>query len=343
MTSFKDSPEREELKYYCPQCDSYYDMAGKNFLCNCGGFFQLNKKSSDLTTELSLGEVKTPVYHHKHQGYQVAFKLDYYQPTGSFKDRGARLMLGLLKEQGVKEIIEDSSGNAGAAIAAYAAAADIDCEIFLPEDTSSSKVRQISAYGAKIRPIAGDRQKVMQRVQREAKKKVYASHIYNPLFIAGVSSLAEEILADFGEPGTLFLPAGNGSLLLGVAEGLEERGVNTKIIAVQSKKCAPLYRLFKQKALDISKLTTDTVASGIAIPAPPRLTQMKEVVEKFQGEVVVVDEQEIIAAREYLGREGIYIESTAAVAWAGMKKFCQQNNSIPEPVVIPLTGSGLKE
>ena len=86
-------------------------------------------------------------------GNRALVKIDYLFPTGSYKDRGATVLMSKMKEWGVQKVVEDSSGNAGSAVAAYCAKAGIGCEIYVPQNTSSEKTVQIQAYGATLRKV----------------------------------------------------------------------------------------------------------------------------------------------------------------------------------------------
>jgi threonine synthase len=135
------------MHFCCSVCEKDYPVEGLHYQCKCGGLFKLHKEREEkITAAVSLGEVKIPIVKRNLQGREVYLKLDYMQPTGSFKDRGAFAMVHKLKELGIKEVVEDSSGNAGAAFAGYCAAAGIKCNIYLPESTSPGKIKQIKAY-----------------------------------------------------------------------------------------------------------------------------------------------------------------------------------------------------
>ena len=109
-------------------------------------------------TPISLGEGCTPLRKVEIDGNSVHFKLEWFNPTCSFKDRGTSVMLSLLKQQGVTEVLEDSSGNGGASVAAYAAAGDLKATIMAPDSTSPAKTVQMKAHGAAVELIPGSRQ-----------------------------------------------------------------------------------------------------------------------------------------------------------------------------------------
>ncbi len=223
-------------------------------------------------------------------------------PTGSYKDRGASVLVSKIKELGIKEVVEDSSGNAGCAIAAYCARAKIKCEIFVPQDTSPAKLAQIQAYGAKLRLIPGSRKDTAQATLKTAEKIYYASHSWNPFFFQGTKTLAFEICEqlDWQSPEVVILPVGNGTLLLGCFLGfkdLQQAGIIDKLprlIGIQAANCAPLYLARREESTDIPFIMEkETLAEGIAIAAPVRGKQILQVIEETAGDIMVVAEEEI--------------------------------------------------
>src|SRR6185437_544482 len=106
---------------------------------------------------ITLGEGCTPLIPHRLAGAKVLLKCEWMMPTGSFKDRGASVMLSLLREQGIDSVLEDSSGNGGAAVSAYAAAGGLHATIMAPESTSPAKTVAMRAHGAAVELIPGDR------------------------------------------------------------------------------------------------------------------------------------------------------------------------------------------
>ncbi|WP_331445528.1 pyridoxal-phosphate dependent enzyme [Natranaerobius thermophilus] len=283
----------------------------------------------------------------------MKLKLDHLMPTGSFKDRGAKVLISALKKLGIEEVVEDSSGNAGAAIAAYCAAAGIDCQIYVPESASGSKLKQIQAYGAEVVKVPGDRDDTSRAVKKACKNNYYASHIYNPLFFEGTKTIAHEIYQQIGIPKTMVIPAGNGTLLLGVYKGFYELGNLPKIIAVQSERCAPLTQESDDTTVSASSNPTgDTIAKGIAAKNPPRKLEMLKAISDSRGQVLTVSEDEIKSSRQALWNKGIFVETTAAVAVAGAIKLFDATSSFEstgtlktdmQDVLVPLTGTGLKE
>lgn len=278
-------------------------------------------------------------------GKKVLLKQDHLFPSGSYKDRGATVLISKAKELGITKVVEDSSGNAGAAIAAYCAKATIQCHIYVPEKTSPGKITQIEQYGAKLYKIPGSREQTAQAALNKAKTTYYASHYWNPYFFHGTKTFLFEVIEqlDWTIPDFLILPVGNGTLLYGAFIGLQEleqeKIIDTfpKIIGVQAEHCAPLACAWKSRS--VQKKYKKTIAEGIAIENPIRAKNIIDAVEQTNGDIITVSENEILDALQYTTRKGYFIEPTSAVAIAGFKKMSTMKNN---QVVIPLTGHGLK-
>lgn len=305
---------------------------------------------------VSLGEGGTPlVQGFSHLPAKVFLKLEFLNPTGSFKDRGAAVMVSVLKALGAKRLADDSSGNAGAALAAYAARAGLRATLFVPAYASGPKLRQIEAYGAELVRVPGPRPAAKEEAVRACTKDpelVYASHNLSPYFVAGLMTLAFEIAEDLGwqAPDHVVVPVGGGGLLLGLFYGfriLFERGWVEKIPrihAAQAEACAPVVRAL---ALGLSAPAEieprETIAEGVRIPSPERGREILAALRQAQGTGVTVSECEILSAQKELSRVGFYVEPTAAVAPAALPKLLEAGVIRPgETVVVPLTGFGLK-
>jgi threonine synthase len=283
-------------------------------------------------------------------GRPVWVKQEQLFSTGSYKDRGASLLISKVRELGVREVVEDSSGNAGAAIAAYCARAGIACAIYVPAHTSPAKLAQIAAYGATLHPVAGSREDVAAAALEAARHSYYASHSWNPFFLHGTKTFAYEVCEQLGwrAPDAVVLPVGNGTLLLGAAIGfreLRESGIidrMPRLIGVQAARCAPLARAFGGSEGMVEGVeSAQTMAEGIAIAQPVRGTQILEAVRETGGLFCTVTEEEIGAALADMGRRGFYIEPTAAAAIAGVRKLRAELAAVAT-VVTAFTGHGLK-
>lgn len=299
---------------------------------------------------VTLVEGFTPLIPLNFLGKKVWIKQEHLFPTGSYKDRGASVLISTIKELGINEVVEDSSGNAGCAIAAYCARGKIKCEIFVPQDTSPAKLAQIQAYGAKVHLIPGSREDTAQAILKAAEKIYYASHSWNPFFFQGTKTMAFEICEQLGwqAPDVVILPVGNGTLLLGCFLGfkdLHQAGIIDKIprlIGIQAASCAPLFWAWRKNSADIPFITKkETLAEGIAIAAPVRGRQILLAIKETSGDIMIVEEEEIKKALIDVSCRGFYIEPTAAATIAGVHKYVPQSPP-GETIVSVFTGHGLK-
>jgi threonine synthase len=297
-----------------------------------------------------MNEGFTPLEETGFNGYRVLLKIDYLFPTGSYKDRGATVLISKMKEWGIGKVVEDSSGNAGSAIAAYCAKAGIECKIYVPHTASPGKLVQIQAYGATLKKVEGSRERTAEKAMEAASKIPYASHCWNPFFLHGTKTFAFEVWEqmDWKTPDTLVLPIGHGTLFLGTILGfkeLKEAGMIKRIpkmVGIQSASCAPLYQAFKEGWRETRPIEKkETLAEGIAIAEPIRGRQILEVIRETGGEVLVVTEKEIKEALKEMGRKGHFIEPTSAATIAGLKKYLRRKRR-KETVISTLTGMGLK-
>jgi threonine synthase len=298
---------------------------------------------------VSFQEGFTPLLWIDFEGKKVGIKQEQLFSTGSYKDRGATVLMSKIKELGIQKIIQDSSGNAGCAIAAYAAAANIHCTIYLQKDTSPAKIAQMQAYGASIEYINGTREDVAKAAFIVAQQTYYASHSWNPFFFEGTKTFAYEVCEQLGwkAPDSIVLPAGNGTLIMGCYIGfmdLLKVGIITKmpkLIAIQSEWCAPLAKAFKQGETDAEIVKTGiTLAEGIAIAQPIRGSQILDNVRQSKGNFITVTESEIKAAWKICAQKGFYIEPTSAATIAGLLKYME---GYPHENIVSLfSGHGLK-
>ena len=306
----------------------------------------------------SLGEGNTPTVNLTNTSalldVNLLAKNESQNPTGSFKDRGTSILISCLLKFGIKEIVEDSSGNAGSSISAYSAAAGIKAHIFAPETAPPPKISQIKVYGATHHSTPGSRDKVTESARKYAVKHnlIYASHNLSPYFIEGTKSFGYELLSDTSHtfPTDIVIPVGNGSLYIGVYKAMTEL-ISYKLITqlprmhfIQAESVKPIASaVYNQKWNN--KMVLQTKAGGIAVGSPPRLNQVINIMKVSGGECDTVHEEEITNWQLELARtEGIYCEPTSAAAFAGTSKMIKSGKIRKgSTVLVPITGSGLKD
>jgi len=301
---------------------------------------------------ITLGEGTTPLLRRTLHGAVAYLKCEWIMPTGSFKDRGASVMLSLLREQGVTAVLEDSSGNGGAAISAYAAAGGLAATIMAPASTSPAKLVQMRAHGATLELVPGTRQDTADAAVRRSENIFYASHNWHPFFLQGTKTLAYELWEDleFRAPDNVITPCGAGSNVLGCEIGfaeLQRAGeIETlpRIFAVQPAHCAPIAAAFLAGAgAPVPCDIQPTIAEGTAIAQPIRLREVLGVLRETGGGAVTLTEQEIAEAMFSLARIGLYVEPTGAQAVGAFVKLLAAGTIAREQTtVLVLTGSGLK-
>jgi threonine synthase len=298
---------------------------------------------------ITLGEGNTPLVSAPVFGQDVYFKLEYANPSGSFKDRGTAVLASYMLSRKVKAAIEDSSGNAGASFAAYAARAGIKAKVYVPDYASGPKRAQIEASGAELVRILGPRSATAEAVVKASEKDglPYASHAYLPHGLVGIATIAYELGEQMDEPpGTVIAPVGHGSLLLGLARGfaaLRRAGIIDAVpflAGVQAHNCAPLWAV-SQMGPDGLRLMGEgeTLAEGVRVSRPLRGDALLKVMSGSGGQFVTVQEEEIIPGRDQLAQLGFYVEPTSAIVWNALAQVIE---TVPKPVAVILTGSGLK-
>lgn len=348
----------EGLPYRCPSCGGLFDYTNSWTFEPTAvdparpGIFRYQRVLG-LPPEagpVSLGEGDTPLVWARAFGREVAFKCEFLNPTGSFKDRGSAVIAAWLKARRVEEAVEDSSGNAGASFAAYAARAGLRARIFIPASASGPKRAHIAACGADLVPVPGSRADVSEAVRRVADGGiVYASHAALPFNLPGYATAAYEIFAQLGGrmPGAVIVPVGQGGLLVGLWRGFEalrvanvERIELPKMVGVQARACAPLWVRFRygEEAL-VQAAENLTLAEGVRVSRPLRGEAVLAAVTDSGGSLFAVDEADILPGRDALARLGFYVEPTSALVWSALK---QAMASLPDPIVVILTGSGYK-
>lgn len=368
-------PSQDNLfTWGCPECGKHYPWESRPLHCTCDQPLEvaitptfnrelIDQRDTSLwryhamlapsnVKRVTLGEGWTPLITIKALGRDICLKLENLNPTGSFKDRGASIMVSVLKAQGVSRVHDDSSGNAGAALAAYAAQAGMMAQLFCPETVSPHKLAQISLYGAKLTTVAGPRVAATQAAQQATPdgESIYASHVYNPFAVLAYKSIAYEMWEQLGYrvPDIVIMPVGHGAQLLGAARGFQdllETGTIEhlpRLVAVQAQVCAPLWRQWQYgNDPNIRFAEHPTLAEGVGIINPIRSKQVLRAIRSSGGEIVAVSEADIQLGVQELARHGILAEPTSATVWPALKQIAARS---PDniTIVLSITGSGLK-
>ncbi len=365
------------MDFVCSECGKRYERDERIYKCECGGVLKLEGKDVSFPLDkikqrepsiwryreaipidsdkdiVTLGEGFTPLVPVKINDIEVLAKLDFLFPTGSFKDRGSSVMISHVKGTGIRNIIEDSSGNAGASVSAYSAKAGISCEIFCPAYASEGKLAQIRLYGAKLTKVKGTREDAEKAVLKKAEEVYYASHHINPYFLEGTKTLAFEIAEQLGwkSPDSVICPCGNGGIYLGLFIGfkemIEQGVVNSmpRLFGVQSFACPPLYEAYKHSkdTPDPFTQTEKTIAEGVCLAKPSKGKAILRALKESKGAMGIVSDEEVIEGLKILSSQGIFVEPTSAIVVKALEKFVK-NGFVKkdEETVLVLSGSGLK-
>jgi threonine synthase len=316
-------------------------------------FMPLNNYSSFV----SLKEGATPLIKSRRIGadlnIDLYFKLESQNPTGSFKDRGSALELTIAKEFGAKGIVVASTGNMAASCSCYAAAAQIPCFVFVPEDTPPSKLCQAISYGGRIVQVKGsynDAAALAEKIALELGFYLAGDYAFR---VEGQKTAAFEIIDQlyFNPPEAVLVPIGCGTNLAGYAKGFKEYlalGVIDRVprlFGVQAEGAASVVKAFQRSSRDVEALDKlDTICSAISVKNPLDGMKALDAIYSTNGEAVAVSDKETLEAQFLLSREeGLFVEASCATAIAALIKQCRSGAFVQKRVVCVLTGSGLKD
>lgn len=304
-----------------------------------------------ISNIVSIEEGSTPLIKSKHlsnKNRKVWFKYEGLNPSGSFKDRGTTLEVSKAVELGAKQVCCASTGNMGASVSAYCAKAGLNCKIFLPNDASGPKVKQIRIHGATIVRVNGDYNKAADECEKYSKETgsyLMGDYAYRG---EGEKSIGFEIAdqMDWNVPDYIICPMGNGTLIYAVWDAfndLKKVGLVKKLpkmIGIQAKRCSPIYNAFKNKKKTIKPVKKPkTIASAIECGDPLDGLKALEAIRKSKGSAEIVSDKEMLETIKLLARrEGIYAEPAGAASTAGLLKL-----KLKGTIVCIISGHGLKD
>src|SRR5690348_6642286 len=342
------------IELECSACGKKYDAEMEQHLCTCGkpllARYDLRHAAETLTLQtlkdrprnlwryaevlpsdppVSLGEGMTPLVHAKRLGAgmpcgtghleNLYVKDEGLNPTGSFKARGMTAAVTRAKRLGMKALAAPTAGNAGGALAAYAAAAGIPAVIVMPADTPSANVMECQAFGAKVVKLNGlisDCGKyVSEHKDREGWYDV--STLKEPYRIEGKKTMGYELWEQLGGklPDVIFYPTGGGVGLIGMCKAFDEMqemgwigAERPRMVAVQAEGCAPIVKAWGAHR-DVSEFFQNaaTLASGLRVPGPLGDFLILRMLRQTQGTALTVTDDEMLKdGKELASREGIF-------------------------------------
>jgi len=310
---------------------------------------------------VSLGEGFTPILRLKKLTaaigvHDLQLKDESFNATGSFKARGLCMAVSKARELGIRETCIPTAGNAGAALAAYGAAADLISHIFMPDDTPAVNIQECRAYGADVRLVPGvisDAAKQMN-VEMAGRGWFDMSTLKEPYRLEGKKTLGYEVAEQYewDLPDVIVYPTGGGTGLIGMWKAFQELeelgfidGRRPKMVSVQSTGCAPIVKAFEQRAAS-SEFWNDatTCASGLRVPKAFADSLILRTLYESGGCAVAVDDTTILNTMKQLASmEGILLSPEGAATLAACSVL-RDGGVITRSssVLVFNTGSGLK-
>jgi threonine synthase len=310
---------------------------------------------------ISLGEGWTPLLHARRLGAAVGLselmiKDESLNPTQSFKARGMSAAVSMALELGARKLAAPSAGNAGGALAAYAAAAGLEAYIFMPRDTPRANVVECQQTGAHVTLIDGLITDCGAEIARrkDAEDWFDVSTLKEPYRVEGKKTLGYELAEQLGWqlPDVIVYPTGGGTGLVGMWKAFAEMESmgwigpeRPRMISVQASGCAPIVRAFESGAAHAAEFeNAATVASGLRVPKAIGDFLILDALRTSHGSAVAVTDEELLAAVGEIGRlEGLFVAPEGAACLPAIRKLLERGEIQPdEQVVLFNTGAGIK-
>jgi threonine synthase len=315
----------------------------------------------DETRRLTLGEGDTPLLPARSLGDYLGLRNLFIKdesgnPTGSFKARGLAVAVSKATEHNIKSLVIPTAGNAGGALAAYAARAGVEAHVFMPKDAPLANQLEVKAFGADLNLVDGLISEAGKLAAELAAQHNWfdVSTFKEPYRLEGKKTMGLELAEHFNWelPDVIFYPTGGGTGLVGMWKAFEEMEIlgwigskRPRIVSVQATGCAPIVRAFQEGA-ERAEFWQNAVtrAAGIRVPGPFADRLILRALRASYGTAIAVSDEEIdLAQAEIASREGVLAAPEGAATWAALKKLARQGWIKPdERVVLFNTGSGLK-
>jgi threonine synthase len=307
---------------------------------------------------VSLGEGGTPLLRAQKFGGDIDLwiKDESVNPTQSFKARGMSVAVSMAKHLGATKLAVPSAGNAGGALAAYAARAGLEAHIFMPRDTPQANIIECRELGAHVTLIDGLITDCGAEIARRKTAEGWfdMSTLKEPYRIEGKKTLGYELAeqCDWELPDVILYPTGGGTGLIGMWKAFDEMEAlgwigkkRPRMFAVQATGCAPMVRAFEAGEKTATEFpNAHTIASGLRVPKALGDFLILNILRRSNGGAVGVDDNEMIqVAREVSSSEGLFVAPEAGACFAALKSLRSAGKLRPgERVVIFNTGSGIK-
>ena len=373
----------------CARCARRYEPGRVYNLCSCGGpllvRYDLHRAAQELvrarmvsreptlwryrevlpvtqnSSVLCLGEGFTPLIHARRLGKRLGLPNLYLKdesrnPTGSFKARGLAVAVSMAHELGIRKLAMPSAGNAGGALAAYAALAGLEAAIYMPQETPAANRQECVLLGAKVVLVSGSIKDCGRAMREQLKDGEWfdVSTLREPYRLEGKKTMAYEVVEQLGGrvPQAMIYPTGGGTGLIGMWKAfteMEELGwtgaPRPRMFSVQAQGCAPIVRAFAQGG-DRAEEWEDpqTIASGLRVPSAIGDFMMLQALRESRGGALAVSDSDMLAAlRELAQTEGVLTSPEGGATLAALKKLLEDGFLAGhESIILFLTASGYK-
>ena len=305
----------------------------------------------------------TPLYQPKSLANELGLhtlwiKDDGRNPTASFKDRASAVMIARAREIKAEVVVTASTGNAGAALAGMAAAANHKAVIFAPKTAPPAKVAQLLVFGARVFLVDGNYDQAFDlSIQAAQEFGWYCRNTgYNPFTAEGKKTAAFEIweqiiyTGNLEKPLNVFVSVGDGNIISGIHKGFKDLQAlgwlknMPRLFGIQAEGSAAIANAFFKNNEVINAVKATTLADSISVDLPRDGLRALRAATQTGGRYITVSDDAILAAIARLGKEGIFAEPAASTAYAGLAKAVQEGIILPDdPVLVMITGSGLKD
>jgi threonine synthase len=312
----------------------------------------------DDVEPVSLGEGGTPLLRARKFADDIDLRIkdESLNPTQSFKARGISVAVSMAKYLGATKLAAPSAGNAGGALAAYAARAGLEAHIFMPRDTPRANVIECRELGAHVTLIDGLITDCGAEIARRKTKEGWfdMSTLKEPYRVEGKKTLGYELAeqCDWRLPDVILYPTGGGTGLIGMRKAFDEMEAlgwigkkRPRMFAVQAAGCAPIVRGFEAKEKTAAEFpNAHTIASGLRVPRAIGDFLILKILRQSNGGAIAVDDEEMIrTVREVGSKEGLFVCPEGAACFAALKSLRSADKiASGERVVIFNTGSGIK-
>jgi len=377
------------IRLDCTRCDRNYPAGVLRHVCDCGGplfaRYDLERAAKNMRpghlalreptlwryddvlpvddpdARLSLGEGFTPLLTARRLGLAVGLprlfvKDESGNPTGSFKARGLAVAVSMAKVLGATDVCLGSAGNAGSALAAYAARGGLKAHVFLPRDIPRIFVMETEALGADVRLVEGNISDAGKACVAEATQHGWydCATLKEPYRVEGKKTMGYELAEQMGWklPDAILYPTGGGTGLIGMWKAFAEMETmgfvgpgRPRMYAVQAEGCAPIVKAFTEGKPEAEFWEgASTHALGLRVPKPYADFLILDGVRQSHGAAVAVSEEEIVAGvREAAASEGLFMAPEGGACVAALRKLRASGHlSADDRVVLFNTGTGLK-